>query len=681
MKKPKFTQVAAPAIVAFLISFIFLIEVRPGAISWNWNNVEQKDEEYDDEEYIDRSNYNDEQYMEVDHYEFYNADSYFTEERENNITELKLTDISNEEEEENFYENEEAPSPEKKISLDLSPLSNYPNVETLTILPVELSEDNYNEDEEEYIGTTYQYYALDANSLTKMTKLKELTIEFMEIDNLSFLASSNIEQVTFKNCSFRALTKSQYKEFKKLISIGIENTHEGLNIDEMLVCANNLKSLNLNGVKIDKRNLLKQLPHPERLESFSFNVQTKDQSLYEALLLPVSQLTSLSIQFDEEISDAEDAFYELRFLGGLKNLEYLWIQGNDRNNLSYEYEEDFVDHDYSYLARLTKLKSLTMKYMEISDISFVEQLTALEKLDISNNFIKDITPMEGLTCMNELDLSFNHITDIHALSNMKELTSLSIGNNNIASIEAVKNMPKLETFDASSGFYYKDNPLCDASNILNTYYGTSNSTTYDHTDYFILDGYNPKSMKDLRDYSKYVFEQEYSSGFFTTDSIMFNVNQEARFNYVTLHPYNSSTIWGRNKNAIEDISPLENATNLVFLDLSGNQIRDITSLQQLENLRFLSCMDNQIEDISILSPKNFPNLDNLYLSQNNFTDGSVFRYLNDYINELYLQYYMTPFYNKSYLGIVDQKEVQLHVKVMGFDISELLANIGTGMEE
>lgn len=703
MNKTKFWKVALPSIVAFLMTYIVIIVVRPGAISWNWNKVETKEEEEFSEEYIDNTNDINKQYFALDYQNLIDLFSTISEERAPLITELKITNINNEQFEEQLYDSDKEPSEDQKITMDLSCLSYFPNLEKLTLLPVELSQDHYTE-ADEYSDTTNYYYTLDEKSLTAMPKLKELYVEFAQVEDLSLLEKSTIEEITFKNCNFKKLKKSEYEKFAKFTSIGLEEGNKELNVNMMLSNAKNVKTLNLNGIEIKEAQLLERLPEPDKLEGLSFQVNTKDKSLYEGLLEPVSNLKSLSIAYVTDAMNVKDAFYEFNFLGKMKQLEHLWLQGNknynqytdyiaeavyyDGNDHVYKTMDDSIYdldlsknnyHDYGYLSQLKNLKSLTMDSMEVTDLSFLAGLTKLETLSLPYNFVRDLSPMQGLINLEQLDLSFNFIQDLSPLSGLTKVTKLSIGNNKISSIEAVRNMSKLETFDASSGFYYKDNPACSATSVVTEYYSPSNSSD---TDYYHIDsGYNPKGMEDLEEYDSYMYQDENSIGWFDFELSNVTLDVASASNYVTFHPYNEYTIWGGNKNLIEDVSPLEQAEDLVFLDLSGNQIRDISSLRNLGKLQFLSCMDNHIEDISILSSKKFPELGNLYLSQNNFTDGSVLRYLGENIPNLLLQYYMTPFYNKTMFQIIEPKEPSIHINIMDFDISELFANVGSGMEK
>ena len=89
------------------------------------------------------------------------------------------------------------------------------------------------------------------------------------------------------------------------------------------------------------------------------------------------------------------------------------------------------------------------------------------------------------------------------------------------------------------------------------------------------------------------------------------------------------------ENSITDISALSSLTNLDFLNLNGNEITDISALSGLTNLTGLSLNGNEITDISALS--GLTNLTWLSLRSNNISDVSALAglarltglYLND----------------------------------------------------
>uniref|UniRef100_UPI0015896E50 Ig-like domain-containing protein n=1 Tax=Paenibacillus luteus TaxID=2545753 RepID=UPI0015896E50 len=76
-------------------------------------------------------------------------------------------------------------------------------------------------------------------------------------------------------------------------------------------------------------------------------------------------------------------------------------------------------------------------------------------------------------------------------------------------------------------------------------------------------------------------------------------------------------------NNITDITPLQNITDLDTLFMRINYIEDITPLKNLINLKTLDIADNKISDISIVTPSNFPGIDDLSIGGNSISDYSI----------------------------------------------------------
>lgn len=73
-------------------------------------------------------------------------------------------------------------------------------------------------------------------------------------------------------------------------------------------------------------------------------------------------------------------------------------------------------------------------------------------------------------------------------------------------------------------------------------------------------------------------------------------------------------------NLITNLTPLSDLTNVNSIYLFNNQISDINPLRSLTNLRYLNLQDNQISDLSPLS--SLPMLESINLGRNNISDVS-----------------------------------------------------------
>ncbi|MCR6669481.1 MAG: leucine-rich repeat domain-containing protein [archaeon YNP-WB-040] len=129
-------------------------------------------------------------------------------------------------------------------------------------------------------------------------------------------------------------------------------------------------------------------------------------------------------------------------------------------------------------------------------------------------------------------------------------------------------------------------------------------------------------------------------------------------------------LWG---NEIKDISPLSNLSNLWLLWLSYNQISDISPLVYLTNLQKLDLEDNQISDISPLA--NLTDLQWLVLDHNQISDISPLANLTNLQKlDLYRNQIsdISPLANLTNLWYLDLSNNQIS------DISPLVGNPGLG---
>ena len=171
----------------------------------------------------------------------------------------------------------------------------------------------------------------------------------------------------------------------------------------------------------------------------------------------LTNLTELWVDDDTQVSD-------LSPIVGLANLERLAFDGVNVSDLSpisrlVNLERinigdlDGLPFNFSFLARLTNLKSLSMHDADISDLSPLAGLTGLEELTITNSGISDISALAGLTELVRIDLARNEISDISPLAGLTNLKWVILRNNQISDLSLAnrlrENIPT---------FVWHDNP-------------------------------------------------------------------------------------------------------------------------------------------------------------------------------------------------------------------------------
>ena len=660
METSKFRQVVLPVLLAAFLSFMVLMAVVPTMINEQstneytdeWPDREPVNETYEPQKDLVISNTSIEDYIKED---------MSSPEEVAAITELTLQDIYNVGEDEGI---DYTKLKSEGIILDLSQLSHFPNLISLTIEANDLG--SYMEDD----GIPH-YYSLDSKSLAKLSKLEKVTLKNIRIDDLNFLHNSGVTTLAIESCDFKKLSKEQYEQFKYITTFTLGQDNTGVNFRLMFHNLSQIKELDV-GTMVVSTIEYAQL---DALEKLTFVVSFNDTRLYEPVLKRVPNVKKLTIRY--EVGDSDTKYYELTSIKELTKLEELYIQGdlyrnrssNDTNDAARQY------HDYSFLKSLTNLKSLTLQNLDITDLDFLKDFTKLTYLDLSYNYIEDISDLSRLRNLEKLNLSFNFIHNIDALAPLTNLTSLSLGNNLIDSIEAIRNMKQLTSLEASSGYYRRGDPTYSYESIANYYY---NNEKYGINETIVDRGYHPRCMEDVLNGTEYVFSE--NSDFVNEmGPSMFFDQPYSNDVYVTLCPFGVySGSWANNRNRIEDLSPVSKLDKLLFLDVGANSIKDLSPIKGLHKLQFLGCMDNKIEDVSCITYRNFPNLNALYLSQNPFHEFDNKQILEDYIG--ILEYYMTPYYNSYYFDLVEDRDWPVTIELTDFDIVGLYSNAYTGRE-
>ena len=240
---------------------------------------------------------------------------------------------------------------------------------------------------------------------------------------------------------------------------------------------------------------------------------------------------------------------------------------------------DAIWNDLGYLpfgpipaSDMAKLKVLTARNRNITDLTGLEAATNLTQLNLDNNRISDISALENLTNLTSLSLSGNSISDISPL-----VANTGLGNG--------------DTVDVT------DNPLNDAS--INTHIPVLQSR-----------GVTVEFSVNIPD-DNLLNNIWHELGYLPDDTVPAS-------KMVTL-----TKLTARNRN-ITDLTGLEYATNLTQLNLENNSISDISPLAGLSNLEWLWLEANNISDISpLVANTGLGDGDFVDVSENPLNDASI----------------------------------------------------------
>ena len=269
----------------------------------------------------------------------------------------------------------------------------------------------------------------------------------------------------------------------------------------------------------------------------------------------------------------------------------------------------------------------------ISDLTGLEHATNLTRLSFASNSISDISPLAELTKLTELDLPYNSISDISALTGLTQLTRLHLRGNAISDISALTGLTNLENL------WLEENSISDLSPLVE-------NTGLGHGDLVEVGG-NFLNALSINTHIPTLQSRGVTVGF---DNIIVqpeDINQivdipdpalRAAINAlrgkapdatISVADMLTLIIFIAPNGNLSDLTGLEHATNLIWLDLNivflaedfiNNSVSDLSPLAGLTNLTHLWLGDNSISDISALT--GLTNLESLALGDNSISDIS-----------------------------------------------------------
>ena len=329
----------------------------------------------------------------------------------------------------------------------------------------------------------------------------------------------------------------------------------------------------------------------------------------------VSDVSALgSLGFLRELDLRGNTISDVSALGSLQSLAHLYLSGNPITDISRlgslaslrtlhlvgDLLSGAVITDVSGLGSLASLSTLDLGSNRITDVSALGSLESLVRLRLSNNAITDVSGLGSLASLSTLDLGSNRITEVSALGALESLTWLGLSGNGISDVAPLLRNGELERVILTS------NPLSAKSieTHISELLRRGVSVAFDAMPP-VPDGAVVAEIADpaLRG----AIEAQLSKG----DGWPITVDELSKL----------SVLEGSNRD-IGDLSSLELATGLRYLDLRGNAIADLRPVADMVFLRFLHLDGNNIEDIAPLA--GLPVLYVLSLADNTIDDlGSI----------------------------------------------------------
>ena len=276
------------------------------------------------------------------------------------------------------------------------------------------------------------------------------------------------------------------------------------------------------------------------------------------------------------------------------------------------------------LETATGLTTLTLSNNQIVSLSPLSRLSSLVSLDLSNNVISSISSLTRLTNLTTLNLSSNRISSLSSLTRLMSLTDLDLSTNAISSVSSLSGLTNLTDLNLSTNRIRDVLPLQELSSLRTLNLTGNTGITNAEVLYRLRQGTPPTTITGVD-----VPE--------TTDLVAFeNADLEAtvrsalrisRGYPVLKAEITRLTRLTATRKGIDDLTGLEEATNLTTLDLGQNEkISDLSPLSGLTSLTTLDLADNEIAALNSLS--GLTALTSLNLAGNDITNVSNLQSLN-----------------------------------------------------
>lgn len=399
----------------------------------------------------------------------------------------------------------------------------------------------------------------------------------------------------------------------------------------------------------------------------TMEVTTFSEPSGETVHFPDAQLTQaiknqLGIERDIYESDldrltvlhaADLGITDLTGLEKAVNLEILYLYFNDISDLTP-------------LAGLTKLVDLDLEDNNITNIAPLSNLTNLTTLWLANNPVTDIQVVEGLTNLEYLYLHGTGISDIQGLLSLTNLTHITLSD---TELDLTEGSPVWDVINiwSDAGVYVDllDDTLFESLELwhdaateesihLSWWYSLENEEDYEkeyHFKVYVNDVLYTETTDSFLIVSGLDADTEYE-----VRVEMYNADEELMFEATTiattlpapsgdvvtfadsaledairnsLFIFSGRAIYQSDMERLEhlyagdmgitDLSGLEYAKNLLYLDLHSNEVEDLTPLMDLP-LFSLDISGNPISDTSVLT--SLVNLESLFLHYTKINDIS-----------------------------------------------------------
>ena len=254
------------------------------------------------------------------------------------------------------------------------------------------------------------------------------------------------------------------------------------------------------------------------------------------------------------------------------------------------------------LETATALTTLNLSGNEIVSLSPLSKLVVLETLNLSENEIRSISSLSGLAGLTDLNLSDNEISSLSSLSKLVALESLNLSDNEISSVSSLSGLSALTDLDLSNNIKIKDVlPLQGLSSLTTLNLSGNDDITNEKAEVlYKLD----QGGTNITLPAGVTLPAQADIVVFNNAGLEAAVRSALRISkgYPVLNAkITELTRLTATRKEVDDLTGLEQATNLETLDLGDNAIDDLGRLRNLSSLTSLDLADNAITDFDPLT--------------------------------------------------------------------------------
>ncbi|CAL6052433.1 Conserved_hypothetical protein [Hexamita inflata] len=330
---------------------------------------------------------------------------------------------------------------------------------------------------------------------------------------------------------------------------------------------------------------------------------------------------------------------KIQSLQGIQNFRQLETLVLRNNGL------DRLPNELGLISELTNLNSLNIAQNRLEDLNWLK-LNLLESFDVSENRVKDISALAEFKDLKNLDISFNLVESVEALRDLEQIEQLNISHNKITNINCLNKLDKLVYFNITCNRIISvevclvmkllvdlrtdQNAICDIDKLTKHQNNTASWVTLQDEpidaeiqQYFNCDEVEVQRKKKLlanqkqqsiyypsmilryktnvaNDSLEISNDNEIQSIYFSDLLKVLNTLKVTGCQNVSFEPHSTLVQQLIVQNCmLDNVLNLEQMTQLVNLDLSGNELRHALELGELVKLKTLITIQELIQQIDL----------------------------------------------------------------------------------